>query len=992
MITKQVLLKKTIVFMLIVCLTSLPFGTIFASKASDIQGTWAEAQITKWMEKGLVSGYPDGDFKPDHSITRAELVVLINKSFGFVKTEEHSFKDVKASDWYYSGLLVANAAGYIQGYSDGSFGPNKKVTRQEFAVIISKLLALSSSDSANKFSDTSASPVWSKGAIGSVYDKGIMSGYSDNTFHPESFATRAEAIVILDRSLTIKNEASIGSLSYDTAGTYGPLTGNEKVSQNVVINSPDVTLRNMTITGNLLLAEGIAEGDVLLKDVTVNGITTVKGGGAHSIHFENAKLTSVIVDKKTGTIRIVAIGSTVIEKLQVQSAATIEAANGVSIQTLILNASTNVIGTGTIVHAIINALGIIMEQAPRNLEVGKDVPSNVNLTINGILRAASTPTQTPAGVTSGSSGSSGGSAPGGSLPTAEPASTETPVTTPTPTLIVSPSPTPMPTFTPEVTPPTSTPGPENNVFGTVTRADGKELFNKGTLYLVKVQNGINIGYETSVIDGKFDVKLHDGDYQVTGISDSNSSEWISLYYTFKVSNEQPNSSSLDIVIPKGHEGSVKFQDGTSISNGSLSVSRIDPYLSVNFNARIVEGKFTLYLPDGIYLVNNQINDVTQEQISLNYNLKIVNGQIEPSQLAIVIPPKTTGTIARADGSVVSLGTLMVHRTDTPEVQGYFAQVREGEYSLYLPDGNYQADSFFVNNIANRISIDYKFKVINGKTIPSPLAITIPKAYVGSVQNADGSVITNGLITVYKTNVDGSQSFFTASIYQGKFTLFLPEGAYQLSYLSSGIEEIRINYSFIIANEQPEPNPLNIIVPKKYTGTISSEGGSQVNGWLGLVSTSSEKPATKYFFQVKNGEFNLYLPEGSYEVSTFTDLNQNQTPLSFPITIGKEQTSPISIHIALPQKNITGTLTYSDGSNLADGLFFVNSTESGSTFQLTVSIIDGKFDFYLPDGNYRVMSHLNLTDKISTFIGTNFTVIDGKSNPGPVVIVVPLPEW
>jgi len=273
-VTKKNLFKKAIVIMLITCLTSLPLGTSFASKASDIQGTWAEPQITKWMDKGLVSGYPDGDFKPDHSITRAELVVLINKSFGFMDTEERSFKDVKATDWYYSSLAVANAAGYIQGYSDGLFRPNKNVTRQEIAVIVTKLLELSSSDSANKFSDTSASPAWSKGAIGSVFDKGIMSGYSDNTFHPEAFTTRAEAIVILDRSLTFKNDASLGSLSYDTAGTYGPVTGIEKVSQNVVINSPDVTLRNMTISGNLLLAEGIAEGEVFLKNVTVNGVNS----------------------------------------------------------------------------------------------------------------------------------------------------------------------------------------------------------------------------------------------------------------------------------------------------------------------------------------------------------------------------------------------------------------------------------------------------------------------------------------------------------------------------------------------------------------------------------------------------------------------------------------------------------------------------------------------------------------------------------------------
>lgn len=126
MVIKKILSKKAIVFMLIVCLTSLPLGTVFASEVSDIQGSWAEAQISKWMEKGLISGYPDGGFKPDHSITRAELVALINKSFGFVELGERSFKDVKASDWYYSSLLAANAAGYIQGYSDGSFGPNKR--------------------------------------------------------------------------------------------------------------------------------------------------------------------------------------------------------------------------------------------------------------------------------------------------------------------------------------------------------------------------------------------------------------------------------------------------------------------------------------------------------------------------------------------------------------------------------------------------------------------------------------------------------------------------------------------------------------------------------------------------------------------------------------------------------------------------------------------------------------------------------------------------
>jgi len=193
-------------------------------------------------------------------------------------------------------------------------------------------------------------------------------------------------------------------------------------------------------------------------------------------------------------------------------------------------------------------------------------------------------------------------------------------------------------------------------------------------------------------------------------------------------------------------------------------------------------------------------------------------------------------MTNVEGIPVPSGTLMVHRTDTQDIQGYFTQVREGEFSLYLPDGSYQADGFFVNSISNRLSLDYKFTVDNGKTTPSPLAIAVPKGYKGRIQNADGSFFRDGLITVYKTNTDGTQSFYTASIFSGMFTLFLPDGTYQVSNISSGIENIRLNYSFTIANNQSEPKELNIIVPKKFVGTISSEDESEVQGgWLEIVS-------------------------------------------------------------------------------------------------------------------------------------------------------------
>ncbi|WP_342440333.1 S-layer homology domain-containing protein [Paenibacillus sp. FSL L8-0436] len=166
------IVKKGFALLLVIFFTISPYASVFAGTASDISGNWAEPQISKWMEKGFISGYPDGRFKPVNPITRAELVSLVNKSFGFVESKSVEFKDVAASSWVYPELLKANAAGYISGYGNGSFGPGNKVTRQELAVIVSKLLGLTASADAN-FSDTADSPAWCKDAISAVQEKGI---------------------------------------------------------------------------------------------------------------------------------------------------------------------------------------------------------------------------------------------------------------------------------------------------------------------------------------------------------------------------------------------------------------------------------------------------------------------------------------------------------------------------------------------------------------------------------------------------------------------------------------------------------------------------------------------------------------------------------------------------------------------------------------------------------------------------------------------------
>ena len=137
-----------------------------AASPSDISGHWAKGTITQWTSKGYISGYPDGTFKPDNSITRAEFGVLVNKAMGYTKKGNAYFRDVNTNYWGYDEIQKGVSAGYVKGDPDGSFRPNDSVTRQEAAVMISKILDLETNfTSAATYNDYRYIPSWSVGYV-----------------------------------------------------------------------------------------------------------------------------------------------------------------------------------------------------------------------------------------------------------------------------------------------------------------------------------------------------------------------------------------------------------------------------------------------------------------------------------------------------------------------------------------------------------------------------------------------------------------------------------------------------------------------------------------------------------------------------------------------------------------------------------------------------------------------------------------------------------
>jgi len=279
---------------------------------TDLQGHWASGQIAEWMEKGVVSGFPDGTFRPDESISRAQFITMVNTVLGLKEKAPISYADVKEGDWFAGEIAKAKKSGYISGYPDNTIRPNNTITRQEIAAIIAGILELDPNPAGvNSFKDAGVIASWSKGVMGAVNAEGILSGFPDGTCRPADTATRAQGVVILSKATGVM---------YTEAGSYSL----QATEGNVTINASGVTLKEGTIKENLLLTEGIGEGTIVLENITVNGRTVICGGGSDSIILRNCNLGIIVVRKSSGPVRIVATGNTNIEKVMAKSEARLE--------------------------------------------------------------------------------------------------------------------------------------------------------------------------------------------------------------------------------------------------------------------------------------------------------------------------------------------------------------------------------------------------------------------------------------------------------------------------------------------------------------------------------------------------------------------------------------------------------------------------------------------------------------------------------------------
>ena len=393
------------------------------SVGTDIDGHWAQAQIERWIERGIVKGYEDGTFKPENPIKRCEFAALMNRTFGFVEKAKVDFSDIEGTEWFVGDIAKAVAAGYMIGDAGGTFRPDDPIARQEAALVLARIYELKDQGKKHLFKDSDEIASWSHWAVMAVVDAGLMEGYPDGTFGPKNPIKRSETVTVLDRLV-----AEI----FTEKGVYGKEDARMTIAGNAHVLADGVEIQNAKITGDLLIAQSVGDGTVILDNVTVDGNVKVQGGGKESIILKDSKIGSLEVVKKD--VRIVIIGSTQVAKAYVKAPSTIvqeevegegiavltieeligegvvtlsgnfeevritgedanvvipegqvenlyieapevvvELGSDATIVNLVVDEPAEVTGTGSITNATINASGTVIEPEPENITIPEGV-------------------------------------------------------------------------------------------------------------------------------------------------------------------------------------------------------------------------------------------------------------------------------------------------------------------------------------------------------------------------------------------------------------------------------------------------------------------------------------------------------------------------------------------------------------------------------------------------------------------------------------------
>lgn len=219
----EVIILNKKFFIILITLT-IVLSTIVNADGTTINdinksSSYAKGSILYLAKQNIISGDEKGNFNPQKSVTRAEMVALMAKAMNLdtSKTpEEGTFMDVPTNNWAAKYVEAAYKEGIITGISTTEFKPNDKITREQMAVIFVRALKLVEQDkdieliNINYFADKAKISTWSQKEVEVAVEAGLMNGVSEKSFEPKTAANKEQSAVVIERLL--KNKDNITAM------------------------------------------------------------------------------------------------------------------------------------------------------------------------------------------------------------------------------------------------------------------------------------------------------------------------------------------------------------------------------------------------------------------------------------------------------------------------------------------------------------------------------------------------------------------------------------------------------------------------------------------------------------------------------------------------------------------------------------------------------------------------------------------------------------
>lgn len=368
-----------------------------AGSFADTQGHRASDAIDMWSYVGVLNGYEDGSFRPDGSITRAELAAVLCRMLGAEVIQREmdtpDFQDVPEEAWFYRPMLMLHEMGIMTGDGNGVMRPNDSITREEAVVLMGRATHLTADVPAASTGPADAAQLadWARTPVCHLYQKGHLGWVTGGRFEPQKAITRAEVAETLYSMIPFYT-GHAGMADHELVGSI----------DETLMLSKEAWLRNTHLTGDLILADGIFDGGVVLENTVVEG--TLHVGGAGWLHLMNGvrfnklalyrsnlcistfgetaewlqqahpELGGVAIVDKYGTLTLfigeyaylpLATVCNAVDTVTVRSDATLYLPDDMHIERLIANAPVTLQGQGSIGTLEVHSDGVLVDEGMR---------------------------------------------------------------------------------------------------------------------------------------------------------------------------------------------------------------------------------------------------------------------------------------------------------------------------------------------------------------------------------------------------------------------------------------------------------------------------------------------------------------------------------------------------------------------------------------------------------------------------------------------------